>query len=103
MCIFEEVLVEDLPTLGRKKIPGPGRTWGPKQDEPKDAHTEMYWNSMDKLKRKAQSCKKQGGSSESHIKGTPKGHELISQQQHCTPERSGGKCVERKEPAPWCP
>ena len=42
--IFEDIIAENLPNLGKETHPGPGRTESPKQDQPKEGHTKTHCN-----------------------------------------------------------
>lgn len=38
--IFEEIIAESSPNLGKERHPGPGHRESPKQDEPREVHTK---------------------------------------------------------------
>jgi len=42
--IFDEIMTENLPNLGKERQGGPGSTENPKQDEPNEFHTRTHHN-----------------------------------------------------------
>ena len=47
--IFEEIIVKNFPNMGKENShPSPGSAESPRQDKPKEKHTETRSNQIDK-------------------------------------------------------
>ena len=46
--IFEEIITENFPNMGKKISPSPGSAESPRQDKPKEEHTKTHSNQTDK-------------------------------------------------------
>ena len=46
--IFEEIITENFPNMGKKISPSPGSAESPRQDKPKEEHTKTHNNQTDK-------------------------------------------------------
>ena len=45
--IFEEIITENFPNMGKKISPSPGSAESPRQDKPKEEHTKTHSNQTD--------------------------------------------------------
>ena len=46
--IFEEIITENFPNMGKKISPSPGSAESPRQDKPKEEHTKTHRNHTEK-------------------------------------------------------
>ena len=45
--IFEEIITENFPNMGKKISPSPGSAESPRHDKPKEEHTKTHSNQTD--------------------------------------------------------
>ena len=46
--IFEEIIAENFPNMGKDSHPSPGSPESPRQDKPKEEHAKTHSNQIDK-------------------------------------------------------
>ena len=67
--IFEEIIVENFPNMGKEIATQVQEAQSPRQDKPKEKYTETHRNQIDKNQRQRKSIKSNKGKPTNNIQG----------------------------------